>query len=94
MIPSGRRGRHSTFNNYRDIAIFEEQCSVAFDEVETAGHWGFARATVTGRRTSKAGGEVEKVSLKNLWILKRQSDGKWKFWRIMFNRAGPVARLA
>jgi uncharacterized protein (TIGR02246 family) len=73
-------------------AIFEEQCSVAFDEVETAGPWGFARATVTGRRTSKAGGEVEKVSLKNLWILKRQSDGKWKFWRIMFNGAIPLRR--
>ena len=70
-------------------AIFEEQCSVIVDEVETVGHWGFARATVTGWRTSKAGGEVEKVSLKNLWIVKRQSDGKWKFWRIMFNGATP-----
>ena len=73
-------------------ASFEEQCSVAFDEVETAGHWGFARAMVTGRRTSKVGGEVENVSLKNLWIFKRQSDGKWKFWRIMFNGAMPLGR--
>jgi hypothetical protein len=23
--------------------------------------------------------------LKNLWIFKRQADGEWKFWRIMFN---------
>ncbi len=70
-------------------ATFEEKCTVVFDEIETAGNWGFARATVTGTKTSRAGGNVEKVSLKNLWIFKRQSDGKWKFWRIMFNRVAP-----
>ena len=67
-------------------AAFEEKCSLDYDEVERVGHWGFARATVTGTRTSRSGGGVEKVSLKNLWIVKRQADGEWKFWRIMFNR--------
>ena len=66
-------------------ATYEEKCSLVYDEVETAGHWGFARATVSATRTSRAGGVVEKVSLKNLWIVKRQADGEWKFWRIMFN---------
>ena len=66
-------------------AAFEEKCSLVYDEVKTAGHWGFARATVTGTRTSKSGGVVEKVNLKNLWIVKKQADGEWKFWRIMFN---------
>ena len=66
-------------------AAYEEKCSLVYDEVETAGNWGFARATVTGIRISKSGGEVEQISLQNLWILKRQVDGKWKFWRIMFN---------
>ena len=64
---------------------FELKYTLHYDEVETAGNWGFARATVTGTRTSKSGGGVEQVSLQNLWILKRQADGKWKFWRIMFN---------
>jgi uncharacterized protein (TIGR02246 family) len=66
-------------------AAFEEKCSLVYDEVESLGQWGFARATVTGTRTSKSGGGVEKVSLKNLWIVRRQADGEWKFWRIMFN---------
>ena len=64
---------------------YEEKCSLIYDEVETAGNWGFARATVIGTRTSKSGGRVEQLSLQNLWILKRQADGRWKFWRIMFN---------
>ena len=69
-------------------ATFELKYTLDYDEVETAGDWGFARATVTGTRTSKSGGGVEQVSLKNLWIFKKQGDGKWKFWRIMFNSTG------
>jgi uncharacterized protein (TIGR02246 family) len=70
-------------------AVFEEKCSLAYDEVEAVGHWGFVRATVTGTRTSKSGSEVEKVNLKNLWIVKKQANGQWKFWRIMFNSNPP-----
>jgi len=66
-------------------AAYDLKYSLDYDEVQTAGDWGFARATISGTRTSKSGGVVEKVSLKNLWILKRQADGQWKFWRIMFN---------
>jgi uncharacterized protein (TIGR02246 family) len=69
-------------------ATFEMKYTLNYDEVETAGDWGFARATVTGTRTSKSGGGVEHVSLKNLWIFKKQGDGMWKFWRIMFNSTG------
>ena len=68
-------------------AAYELKYSLDYDEVQTAGDWGFARATVSGTRTSKSGGGVEQVSLKNLWILKKQADGQWKFWRIMFNNA-------
>ena len=74
-------------HDYSDT--YEEKCSLVYDEVETAGHWGFARATVSATRTSKSGGGVEKMTLKNLWIVKRQADGEWKFWRIMFNSAMP-----
>lgn len=64
---------------------FEGKCILAYDEVETAGNLGFVRATVIATRTSKFDGVVEKMSLKNLWIVKKQADGEWKFWRIMFN---------
>jgi ketosteroid isomerase-like protein len=70
-------------------ATFESEYSLVYDEIETAGNWGFARATVTGTRTPKSGGAVEKVIWKNLWIVKRQADGKWELWRIIFNSAIP-----
>jgi ketosteroid isomerase-like protein len=69
--------------------VFQEKCSVVYDEVETAGPWGFVRATVTGTRTCRSGGGVENVNLKNLWIVRRHADGQWKFWRIMFNNTAP-----
>jgi uncharacterized protein (TIGR02246 family) len=69
---------------------YEEKSSLVYDEVETGGHWGFARATVSATRTTKSDGGIEKMSLTNLWILKRQSDGEWKFWRIMFNSTIPT----
>jgi len=66
---------------------FELKYLLVYDEVEVTGDLGFARATVTGTRTSRSDGSVEKLVWRNLWIVKRQADGKWKFWRIMFNSA-------
>ena len=40
---------------------YEEKCSLVYDEVETAGHWGFARVTVSATRTSKLGGAIENM---------------------------------
>jgi ketosteroid isomerase-like protein len=74
----------------RDYAdLFDEKCRLDYDEIEIIGNWGFVRANVTGTRTSKSGGGAEKVNLKNLWIVKKQPDGGWKFWRIMFNSNNP-----
>jgi ketosteroid isomerase-like protein len=74
----------------RDYAdLFDEQCRLVYDEIEIIGNWGFVRANVTGTRTSKSDGGAEKVNLKNLWIVKKQPDGGWKFWRIMFNSNDP-----
>jgi uncharacterized protein (TIGR02246 family) len=94
IMPPGRRsivGKEEIRRLSQDYsATYKEKCSLVYDEVETAGHWGFARATVSATRTTKSGGGIEKMSLKNLWILKRQSDGEWKFWRIMFNSTIPT----
>ena len=68
---------------------FEEKCDLVYEEVETTGDLGFARATVTGTRTSRSDGSIEKLVWRNVWIVKRQADGKWRFWRIMFNSPMP-----
>ena len=73
-------------------ATFELKYELVYDEVETTGDLGFARTTVTGTRTAKSDGSVEKLVWRNLWIVKRQADGKWKFWRIMFNSNNPPSQ--
>ena len=68
IMPSGRPsivGKDEVRRLSHDYSeTYEEKCSLVYDEVETAGHWGFARATVSATRTSKSGGGVEKMSLK------------------------------
>ena len=68
---------------------FKLNYNLVYDEVLVKGDWAFARATANGTRTALSDGSVEKLLWRNLWILKRQADGKWKFWRIIFNSAGP-----
>jgi ketosteroid isomerase-like protein len=70
-------------------ATFASQYTLVYDEIETVENWGFVRASVSGTRTSQSGGAIEKVSWRNLWIVKKQANGQWKFWRIMFNSAIP-----
>ena len=66
---------------------FKLNYHVVYDEVEVMGDLAFARATATGTRTALSDGSVEELLWRNFWILKRQADGKWKFWRIIFNSA-------
>jgi len=70
-------------------AKFKLNYTLVYDEVEVMGDLAFARATATGTRTALSDGSVEKLLWRNLWILKRQADGKWKFWRIIFNSPLP-----
>ncbi|MBZ5512260.1 MAG: hypothetical protein LAN70_13980 [Acidobacteriia bacterium] len=43
------------------------------------------------RPLDQAGGSVERPAWRNPGIVKRQADGQWKFWRIMFNSTIPSA---
>jgi len=64
---------------------YEVKYSLAYDEITVVGDVAVARATATGSRVSRSDARVETLLWRNLWILKRQPDGRWKFWRIMFN---------
>ena len=66
-------------------ATYAAQYELHYDEVEAGQDFGFARATVSGTRKLKLDGSIENVMWRNLWIFKRQADGGWKFWRIIFN---------
>jgi uncharacterized protein (TIGR02246 family) len=70
-------------------SAYEEKCTLFFDEIQVIGGWAFVRSTVTGARTAKSSGGVEKINLKNLWIVRKQANGQWKFSRVMFNSNAP-----
>ncbi|HVP52365.1 MAG TPA: nuclear transport factor 2 family protein [Terriglobales bacterium] len=83
-------GRDALQRLSRDYhAKFEPSYRLVYDEVLVTGDLAVARASVSGTRRSRSDGRVEKLNWRNLWVLKRQPDGKWKFWRIMFNNAVP-----
>jgi len=85
----GRDELHRLPSEYH--ARFELSYRLVYDEVEVTGDLAFARANVTGTRKSRSDGGVEALQWRNLWVLKRQPDGEWKFWRIIFNSAIPSA---
>jgi uncharacterized protein (TIGR02246 family) len=72
-----------------------EQLNMEFehsvDEIEVHGDWAFARWSYVGRYTPKAGGEIIHAKGKEIWILKRQSDGSWKCSHIIFNSDLPLS---
>jgi uncharacterized protein (TIGR02246 family) len=68
-------------------AQYSAKYKLVFDEIEVFGDTAFARTTVSGMRTQRSDGSVEQLLWRNLWIVKRQVDGQWKFWRIIFNAA-------
>lgn len=67
----------------------EEKCTLFYEETQVIGSWAFVRSTLTGTRTVKPSGGMEKINLKNLCIVRKQANGEWKFWRIMFNSNAP-----
>jgi uncharacterized protein (TIGR02246 family) len=60
------------------------------EEIVVFGDWAFDRGTSKVTITPKQGGQpVEDVG-KYIWILKRQSDGSWKYARAMWLRITPT----
>jgi ketosteroid isomerase-like protein len=71
-------------------ATHEVSYNLIYDEITVCGDIAVARSTATGTRSLRSDGGIENLLWRNLWVLKRQPDGTWKFWRIMFNRPSPA----
>lgn len=55
-------------------------------EIEILGDTAYERGTFSNKLTDKASGQVADDSTsRHIHILKRQSDGSWKTWRMMVN---------
>lgn len=75
---------------HRDYyATWDLDFEYALHEAVDAGTALIATATVSGTRTAKSGGETTEHRFNNLWVLRRNDDGDWKFWRVIFNAGSP-----
>jgi uncharacterized protein (TIGR02246 family) len=54
-------------------------------EIEVFGDWAFARTSLTGTNTPKAGGDAVQIDGKEIAIYRRELDGSWKLWRLIGN---------
>jgi ketosteroid isomerase-like protein len=55
------------------------------DEIVVLGDWAFNRGGYTAKISLQAGGAALEDTGKCIWILKRQSDGSWKFDTVIWN---------
>jgi uncharacterized protein (TIGR02246 family) len=84
---TGREATGSWTQSFVDNITVDETWSS--EEVVVFGDWAFSRGTWAGTNTPKAGGEAIQDNGKYLWILKRQSDGSWKYARFIWNSDNP-----
>lgn len=59
------------------------------EEIVVLGDWTFNRGGYTAKISPKAGSEVFEDKGKCIWILERQSDGSWRFSKVIWNSDNP-----
>ncbi len=64
---------------------FDMTVSLEDDEVQVMGEWAFVRGHFSLSVTPKGGGDTQEDRGKYLDLLRRQSDGSWKYARLAWN---------
>lgn len=70
---------------------FNVQCSISVQEVQILGDFAFTNGFFSLSLTPKDGGEVIEDKGKFIDIFKRQPDGSWKYYRVIFNSDMPLS---
>jgi len=84
----GKSAFSSRIQRSFDQFNFKEAWST--EEIVVFGDWAFERVNYTSTITPEAGGEPFEQKGKFIYILRRQSDGAWKYARLIFNSDEPV----
>jgi uncharacterized protein (TIGR02246 family) len=63
-------------------------------DYKVAGEWAFVRGVWTNTLTAKTGGDPTADKGKDLWVLRRQSDGSWKIYCGIYNSDLPLPGTA
>lgn len=62
--------------------------AVNAEEILVTGDWAYLRVTYEVVITNMADGSSQTEKGKSLWIVKRQTDGTWKFTHVIWNADG------
>ena len=55
------------------------------EDVQFAGDWAYVRDSYTESWTPKEGGDTTSVVGKSVYVLRRQTDGSWKIYSLIWN---------
>ena len=61
----------------------------AVEDVQVAGDWAYLRDSYTESWTPKDGGDTTTVVGKSVFMLRRQADGSWKIYSLIWNADAP-----
>lgn len=87
-IVEGKKAGRESIKPWYDL--FDMGASAIIDEVEVHGDWAFARWSCQFEFAPKSGGDMIRRDAKEIWMLKRQSDGSWKCSHIIYNYDAPA----
>ena len=74
---------------YRSRTIFANKS----EEIVVSGDWGFDRGTYRYTETPREGGRTVVTEGHYLWLSRRDTDGEWRFARIIWNSRTPSPQL-
>jgi ketosteroid isomerase-like protein len=87
--PAVGRDASRTWHQGR-VEHFTTHLTITTDEVLGGGLWAFDRFSYTIRLTPREGGSAIQTSGTCLWMWQRQSDGRWKIARALWNSSDPA----
>ena len=85
---TGMETIRSIYRNEFDSSNFD--LTITTEEIHVCGDLAFSLDNWKGSATPKNGSEPIVFDNKNLIIYKRQADGSWKTWRVMFSSNTPL----
>jgi uncharacterized protein (TIGR02246 family) len=86
---AGKEAIRGWFQQFFDQLAVDEYAITA-DEVVVSGNWAFLRGTYDQTMSPKAGGDPMHEIGKYIAILEKQSDGTWKWKRVIWNSNNPL----
>ena len=86
---SGMETIRSIYRNEFDSS--DLNLNITTQEIQVCGDLAFSLDNWKGSANPKDGSEPIIFDNKNLIIYRRQADGSWKTWRVMFNSNTPLA---